>query len=112
LTAAVGDARAAVTGVLRIIDTAGRAPPEAVEAVETLAAALRTRDSETVRDAARRARAAANAALEQDRSLGVAVLAHAISSIADDLEGSAAAREAALRTPVTGLPRMPFRDQR
>ena len=98
LTAAVGDARAVVTGALRTIDTVGRPPPEAIDAVEALAAGLRTRDSETVRNAARRARAAANAALEQDGSLGVAALAHAISSIADDLEGSAGAREAAFRT--------------
>src|SRR5205823_3845636 len=48
LTAAVGDGRAVVTGALRTIDTVGRPPPEIVDALETLAAAFRTRDSEEI----------------------------------------------------------------
>jgi uncharacterized membrane protein YgaE (UPF0421/DUF939 family) len=97
LAAASGDARALVTGALRTIETVEEPNTDAADAVEALAAGLRTRDGDAVRAAAGRAREAARAAVERDGSLGMGVVAHAIASIADDLEGSARARDSAQR---------------
>lgn len=97
LSAAVGDARALVTGALRTLDTTDSPAPEAADAVEALAGAFRTRDAGEVREWVLRARAGARAATARDRSLGMGVLGHAVASITDDLEGSARARDAARR---------------
>jgi uncharacterized membrane protein YgaE (UPF0421/DUF939 family) len=97
LSAAVGDTRALVTGALRTLDTSESPPHEAADAVEALAGAFRTRDAPEVREWVSRARTAARTGVARDGSLGMSVLGHAISSIADDLEGSARARDAAQR---------------
>ena len=94
LDSAVADGHAAATGVQRMLKTDGAAPPQAADALRALAEGLHAVDPATVRAATARARAAADVAHAADPSLGVGVLAHAIHSIADELDIVAAAREA------------------
>jgi hypothetical protein len=93
LDAAVSDARAVATGSLRVLESGRPAPPEAVRALFALAEALRAVEPGAVREAVARAREAARAARAADDSLGVAVLTHAVLSIADQLDRVAAARD-------------------
>jgi hypothetical protein len=89
---------------------AGDPPHEAADAVEALAGAFRTRDAAEVREWVARARSATRTATAQDGSLGMGVVGHAVSSIADDLEGSAHARDAVqLAVSATRAQRFPFR---
>jgi hypothetical protein len=100
LDGAVADAHAAATGAQRVLQSDGQAPAQASEALRALADGLHAVDPAAVRAAAARAREAAEVARNADPSLGVGVLAHAILSIADELEIVAAAREAqAVRQP-------------
>jgi uncharacterized membrane protein YgaE (UPF0421/DUF939 family) len=94
LDAAVADGHAAATGAQRVLQTDGRTPAQASDALRALADGLHAVDPASVRAAAARAREAAQAARNADSSLGVGVLAHAILSIAEELEVIAAAREA------------------
>jgi uncharacterized membrane protein YgaE (UPF0421/DUF939 family) len=95
LDAAVADARAAATGVQRAIGTEEQAPREACEALLAIADGLHAVEPDEVRDDVRRAREAADVARAADpSSLGIAVLAHAIHSMADELDRVADARDA------------------
>lgn len=82
LNAASADARAVVTGSLRVLGD-GSTPSAAVaDAVEAAAGAIRTNESAEVPEWAERARRAVRASLEQDDSLGVGVVAHGVDAIA------------------------------
>jgi uncharacterized membrane protein YccC len=111
LDAAVGDTRALVTGALRTIQSGEQPPRDAVAAVALLAAAIRSTDPAVSRTSAEQARALSGP-LEASGSLGLGVLAHAIASIADDVLGTAVAREEANRIPTTGERRFGLPDRR
>jgi hypothetical protein len=97
LDAAVADARAVATGALRVLSTERPAPPAASRALFALAEGLRALEPAPVREAIGRARTAARDASAADESLGVAVLTHAVLSIADQLDRVVEAREAQRR---------------
>ena len=97
LDAAVADARAVATGALRVLSTERPAPPAASRALFALAEGLRALEPAPVREAVGRARTAARNASAADESLGVAVLTHAVLSIADQLDRVVEAREAQRR---------------
>jgi uncharacterized membrane protein YgaE (UPF0421/DUF939 family) len=96
LDAAVGDTRALVTGALRTIGSGETAQRDAIGAISLLAAAIRSTDP-AVSDQSAQQALALSVPLESSSSLGLGVLAHAIASIADDVVGTARAREAANR---------------
>jgi Fusaric acid resistance protein-like len=96
LDAAVGDTRALVTGALRTIGAGEAVQRDAIAAIALLAAAIRTTDPAVSHDSAQQA-LELSVPLESSSSLGLGVLAHAIASIADDVVGTARAREEANR---------------
>jgi len=116
LGAAVADARAVATGTLRILGSGRPPPPEAAEAVEAAAAAIRTTEPGAVRDAAEHARTVALRATEADDSLGTGVLAHAVVAIADHALRTVEAREEHQRRvaeePASRVQGFPFRERR
>ncbi|MFN2629410.1 MAG: aromatic acid exporter family protein [Gaiellaceae bacterium] len=112
LDAAVGDTRALVTGALRALDSTGAPPKEVLDAIGALATAIRTTNPAVARRSADRALRAGLAAHGRDDSLGMSVLTHAIASIADDVNGSARAREAEQRVHVSRLRRFRFVERR
>jgi uncharacterized membrane protein YccC len=112
LDAAVGDARPLVTAALRTIDTPHVPPKEAADAVELLAEALRTIDPEVARATAEQAWEASEVARAKDDSLGIGVLAHAVASIIDDVQGTARAREETRRVGETQPDNFLLRERR
>jgi uncharacterized membrane protein YgaE (UPF0421/DUF939 family) len=93
LDAAVSDSRAVATGALRVLGSDRAAPPDAARALVAVAAAFRAVEPAQVREAAESARESARAARASDDSLGVAVLAHAVLAIGDQLDRVVEARE-------------------
>lgn len=93
LEVAATDARAVATGALRVLG-GDAAPWEALAgAVRAAAEAVRSVEPERAREAAERARAEAERLPAVDRSLGGAVLAHGVSSVAEHALRAADARE-------------------
>lgn len=109
LEASVYDSHAIATGVVRLADSDGPAPREAVDAIAAAASAVRAVEPEKARAAAEAARDAARELREADASLGAAVMAHGAVGVAEHTLRAARAREeerklAASRTSVS-----PFR---
>jgi uncharacterized membrane protein YgaE (UPF0421/DUF939 family) len=94
LEASVYDAHAIATGVVRLAGSDhGPTPPQAVDAIESAAAAVRAIEPEAAREAAAATREAAAKLREADPSLGAAVIAHGAVGVADHTLSAAKARE-------------------
>ena len=95
LHAAAADSRALVSGALRALRDGQPVPGSAADAASALADALRARLVADVEAEGERARAAAQAALEDSPSLGLSVFAHAVDTVAAHAARAAAAAEGA-----------------
>ncbi len=109
LEASVYDAHAIATGVVRLADSNGPPPPEAVAAIEAAAGAVRAIEPDEARGAAESAREAARRLREADSSLGAAVTAHGVAGVAEHTLRAARAREEERRLAASRKRRSPFR---
>jgi uncharacterized membrane protein YgaE (UPF0421/DUF939 family) len=92
LEASVSEAHAVGSGALRLLGGDEAPAPRAAAAVHAAAAAVRAIEPAEARAAADRAREAGRA-LENDGSLGAAVVGHAVVAIAEHMQREAEARE-------------------
>jgi len=94
---------------VRLADSDGAPAAEAVAAIEAAADAVRAIEPEAAREAAAATREAARRLREADSSLGAAVIAHGVVSVADHTLRAARAREEEWRLGATRRPRSPFK---
>jgi hypothetical protein len=100
LATAVPDARALVSGALRVLRSQEPLPAAAADAASALAAALRADSAQEAESAAGRAHDSATTAHDVAPSLGLAVFAHATESLGAHAARAAAAAPSARRPPL------------